>query len=259
MQQKTLTIVLLAVIASLVLGGWAMAEKPQPAVSAAAPGVINVSGEAEMRIVPDEVIIRLGVETSDKTLLNAEKQNEQIVKRVIALAKQYGIPTERVQTDFIQIEPRYNNSYEQQSFIGYFVHNSIVITLRDLTKFEDFLTDVLGTGVNYVHSIDFRTTKLREYRDQARELALQAAREKATAMSGALDQQLGAPLTIQEESNDWWSGYGSWWSGRWGGGMTQNVIQEVNGNGAEFDSSLAPGQISVKARVSVSFAMSPNP
>lgn len=256
MQQKSLTLVLLAVIASLVLGGWVMAERPQAATE---PGLITVSGEAEMRIVPDEVIIRLGVETSDKELLSAEKQNEQIVKRVIALAKQYGIPAERVQTDYIQIEPRYSDSYDQRNFIGYFVHNTIVVTLRDISKFEGFLTDVLGTGVNYVHSIDFRTTKLREYRDQARTLALQAAQEKAVAMSGTLGQQLGEPRTIQEESNDWWSGYGSWWSGGWGGGMSQNVIQEVNGNGADFDSSLAPGQISVKARVSVSFAMSPEP
>ncbi|MBN2002646.1 MAG: SIMPL domain-containing protein [Anaerolineae bacterium] len=256
MQQKTLTLVLLAIIASLVLGGWAMAEKPQASTE---PGVINVSGEAEMRVVPDEVIIRLGVETSDQTLLTAKKQNEQIVKRVIALAKQYGIPTELVQTDYIQVEPRYNSSYEQRSFIGYFVHNTIVITLRDISKFESFLTDVLGTGVNYVHSIDFRTTKLREYRDRARTLALEAAQEKALAMSGTLGQQLGEPRNIQEEANNWWSGYGSWWSGSWGGAMSQNVIQEVGGNSAEFDSSLAPGQISIKARVSVSFSMSPKP
>ena len=37
--------------------------------------------------------------------------------------------------------------------------------------------------------------------------------------------------------------------------MTQNVIQEVGGDYASFDSSLAPGQISVTARVAVSFAM----
>jgi len=117
---------------------------------------------------------------------------------------------------------------------------------------------VLESGVNYVQSIEFRTTDLRQYRDEARALALQAAREKATAMAGELGQTLGEPRTIQEEANDWWSGYSSgWWSG--GSGMTQNVIQEVNGSSASYDSSLAPGQIAVKARVSVGFTMTPKP
>lgn len=41
--------------------------------------------------------------------------------------------------------------------------------------------------------------------------------------------------------------------------MTQNVIQEVNGSAASYDGSLTPGQLVVKARVSVSFAMTPQP
>jgi len=228
-----------------------MSNSPQPAAEA---GSITVSGEAEVRLMPDEVILCLGVETSDKNLSTAKQQNDQIVAKVLALTKQYAIPPEHIQTDYINVEPRYSDGYTQREFVGYFVYKTIVITLRDLTKFEDLLSDVLEAGVNYVHSIDFRTTELRKYRDEARELALQAAREKATAMAAVLDQELGAPRSIQEEANTWWSGYSSGWWGRWGG-ATQNVTQEINGDYASIDSSLAPGQISVTARVAVSFAM----
>ncbi|MBN2393527.1 MAG: SIMPL domain-containing protein [Anaerolineae bacterium] len=251
MQQKRVLFIALVLFAVFLLAGWAVSDDPQPAAEA---GSISVSGEAEVRIMPDEVILHLGIETSDKVLATAKNQNDQIVARVLALAEEYNIPPGHVQTDYLHIEPRYNDGYTQREFVGYFVHKTIAITLRDLTKFEDLLSDLLESGVNYVHSIDFRTTNLRKYRDEARELALQAAREKATAMATTLDQKLGAPRSIQEEANAWWSGYGSGWWGRWGG-MTQNVIQEVNGDYASFDSSLAPGQISVTARVAVSFAM----
>ncbi|MBN1877153.1 MAG: SIMPL domain-containing protein [Anaerolineae bacterium] len=220
------------------------------------PGVITVSGEADVRIVPDEVVLRLGVETSNKVLTTAKQQNDQIVKKVLALAKKYDIPTEHVQTDYIQIEPRYDNSYMKREFLNYVVQNTIVITLRDLTKFEALLSESLEAGVNYVHNIEFRTTALREHRDEARLLAIEAAREKAEAMATALGQKLGNPRTLQEEANYWGAGYSSWW-GSYGGGMTQNVIQEIGGEALNLDSSLSPGQISIKARVSVSFEMMP--
>lgn len=251
MQHKSILLMTLALLAVFPLAGSTMNKNAQ---IAAEPGLISVSGEAEVRIMPDEVILRLGIETSDRNLAKAKQQNDQIVAKVLAVAKRYDIPPAHIQTDYLNIEPRYNNGYTQREFVGYFVHKTVVITLRDLTKFEDVLSGLLESGVNYVHGIEFRTTDLRKYRDEARELALQAAREKATAMAAALDQRIGEPRSIQEEVNNWWSGYGSGWWGRWGG-MTQNVIQEVGGDYASFDSSLAPGQISVTARVAVSFAM----
>jgi hypothetical protein len=213
-----------------------------------------VTGDAEVRVVPDEVILTLGIETWDKDLQVAKGQNDEIVTRVLALAEEYGIEPQHVQTDFVSIEPRYRSGYyEESDFIGYFVRKSVVITLRDLGKFEDLLTEALEAGVNYVQGIQFRTTELRKHRDEARALAIQAAREKAEAMAGELGQAVGEPRQITEVHSGWWSGYNAWWGSRWGGGMAQNVIQEAGTGGITAEGSLAPGQINVNARVSVTF------
>jgi len=218
--------------------------------------LITVSGNAEVRVTPDEVVLTLGVETWDKNLDVAKRENDRIVKAVLDLAKTYDIPSRYVQTDYINIEPRYDYMYEKREFIGYFVTKTIVITLKDISQFEDFLSDVLETGVNYVHGIQFRTTELRKHKDQARELAIQAAREKAEALAGSLGQEIGEPHMIREDAVDWWSGYGAWWSSTRGGMMSQNIVQEFNGGTALMEeSSLAPGQLNVNARVTVSFAM----
>jgi uncharacterized protein YggE len=217
---------------------------------------ITVIGEAEVRLVPDEVLLSLGVETWNKDLGLAKSQNDEIVGSVLDLAAEYGISPQHVQTDYVSIEPRYRNGYyEESDFIGYFVHKTIVITLRDLTKFEDLLADSLEAGVNYVHGIEFRTTELRQYRDEARAQAIQAAREKAVALAGELNQKVGDPLDIQEVQNTWWSGYNAWWGSRWSSGMNQNVIQEMGGADYLADNSIAPGQISVRGRVSVTFEL----
>jgi uncharacterized protein YggE len=173
------------------------------------------------------------------------------------VAQAHDVETKHIQTDHVSIEPRYHNDYSKREFIGYFVRRNVVITLRDLDQFEPLLGDLLKGGVNYVHGIQFRTTELRRYRDQARELAAKAAKEKAAALAEALGQKAGDPLVIDEEQNGWYGWYGTWWGARWGNAMTQNVIQNVQGGGTYMgqDSTLAPGQIAITARVAVQFEL----
>jgi uncharacterized protein YggE len=240
-----------ALVLMLALSAWTADESP-----AQDSRTITVSGEAEVRVVPDEVILTLGVETWNKDLNVAKGENDRIVTGVLALAAEYGVVPEHVQTDYVSIEPRYGNGYyEDRDFIGYFVHKNVVITLRDLSQFEGLLAGALKSGVNYVHGIEFRTTELRQHKDEARALAIQAAREKAAAMAGELDQNVGDPLDVREEQSGWWSGYNAWWGSSWGGSMSQNVIQEAGGAAVLADSSVAPGQIKVNARVSVTFEL----
>ena len=254
MKEKTFQVIgVISVLSLVVFGITAWAQDPTEATET---GQISVSGEAEIRVVPDEVILTLGVETWDKNMGIAKGQNDAIVTRIFALADDHAIAPEHVQTDYVSIEPRYRSGYyEESDFIGYFVHKTLVITLRDLDKFEDLLADALEAGVNYVHGIQFRTTELRKHRDEARALAIRAAKEKAEALAGELDQEVGDPKMIQEVQNSWWSGYNSWWRSRWGNGMSQNVIQETGAGALTGDGSLAPGQISVTARVSVTFQL----
>jgi uncharacterized protein len=251
---KIVAAVACAVLVILALSAWKSEAITTP--QNVNPRLVNVTGEAEVRIVPDEVVLTLGIETSDNQLAVAKSQNDVIVRKVLALASEYGIKPEHIQTDYIGIEPRYpDGCYQLCDPIGYIVHKSMVITLRDLTKFENLLTSVLNAGVNYVQSIEFRTTELRKYRDEARALAIRAAQEKAAALAGELDQAIGKPQAIQEQQSGWWSGYSAWWGSRWGSAMTQNTVQEYQGASLGVDSSVAPGQISVRANVSVSFEL----
>ncbi|NIS81201.1 MAG: DUF541 domain-containing protein [Anaerolineales bacterium] len=220
------------------------------------PRTITVTGDAEVRVVPDEVILTLGVETWDKQLDVAKNQNDFRVRKVINAVQAFDIESKHIQTDHISIEPVYDGYHYQNKLVGYYARKSIVITLRDITKFEDLLANAIDAGANYVHGIQFRTTEMRKHRDQARALAVNAAREKAADMAGELDQKLGLPQTIREDHIGWWSWYSSgWWGSRWGGAVAQNVIQEVNGNPAMSDEGLAPGQISVTARITVTFEL----
>jgi len=234
--------------------GLTVPELAQPALGGA--DSVSVSGEAEVKVVPDEVVLRLGVETGDRDLSLAKKSNDERVARALAAVQKHEIEKRHVQTDHLSIEPRYRGNSELVTDpIGYVVRKSIVVSVKDITKFEKLLSALLEAGVNHVHGVDFRTTELRRHRDQARLLAIKAAQEKAVALAAALGRKAGKALTINEGSVGWWSGYGSWWGGRWGQGMSQNVMQNVGGSAVADDSSIALGQITVRASVSVVFAL----
>jgi uncharacterized protein len=215
---------------------------------------ITVAGEALVQVVPDEVIFTLGVETKDQDLKVAKKDNDELVKKILASAKAQGIEPKHIQTDFLSIEPRYKYEHSQEVFLGYFVRKTVVVTLKDVSKFEDVLSNLLEMGANYLHGVDFRTTELRQHRDKARSLAIKAALEKGTDLASDLGRKVGKAHAINESPAWWGSSYGRYWGQRHGQ-MSQNVTQQQRGEGPETQETLALGQISVKAQVSVIFAL----
>jgi uncharacterized protein YggE len=219
---------------------------------------ITVNGEAVVKVQPDQIIITFGIETWDKNIMAAKQENNEIMKKAIVVIKESGIPDKDIQTDYLSIEPRYDNNYEKKNFIGYFVRNTFVVTLAEPDKVENLVTGVLQSGVNYIHSIHFQTTEFKKYREQARELALNAAKEKAEIMAGTLGQHIGDPIQINEGyggSNWYYSSWNGWGYGSRSNYMTQNVMQNIEGGTGEISETIALGKISIKANVNVVFEL----
>ncbi|MEJ2068533.1 MAG: SIMPL domain-containing protein, partial [Deltaproteobacteria bacterium] len=60
---------------------------PLWALEKSTPRLITVTGEAEVQVVPNQAILTLGVETGDRDLGIAKRENDERIKRVLALAK----------------------------------------------------------------------------------------------------------------------------------------------------------------------------
>lgn len=236
---KNAIVVLLGVILLLCIGA---VEQGQQVM----PRLITVTGESEVNVVPDEVVITLGVGTLNGNLGVAKKENDENVRKILACGQKNEIDPKYVQTSAISIYPRYETTYyNKNSFIGYQVNKTIVFILKDIAKFETFLSSVLEAGANNVQGIQFRTSELRKYKDQARVMAVKAAREKAVAVSAELGQKIGRPYTIKEEEISYYDR-----------GYSNTNSWRDSGQGAEMsEGTIALGQISVKAKFAVSFEL----
>lgn len=216
---------------------------------------VTVSGTAVVNVTPDRALVQLGVQSNGRTPQLTEAANSATIYRVIQAIKKEGLAEKDLVTDRYVIEPIYEN-YDALSIRGYRIYNMIAITLRDIDQVNQVIIAALGAGANQVINVEFYLSDLRTYRDQARELAMIAAGEKAQDLAKAAGARAECVLSISE--NTWSYFSGGWW-GRGSNLWTQNTVQNIPAGNGEGDSlEFGPvnlGQISVRAEVSASYSL----
>lgn len=214
---------------------------------------ITVDGQAEVRVVPNEVVLTVGVETFDSDLATAKADNDDRLRALLHVTESLGIARRDVRTDYLSIQPEFKDRNDRGNFLRYVVRKTVVISLRDISKFEELLSSLLEAGVNYVHGVDFRTTELSQHRDEAQARAIAAARHKAEVIADGLGQKIGQPQNLRVMDSHWQSSYS-----RWGASQRRemtNVVVERGSNDGALEGPTAPGQIAVSARVTISFEL----
>ncbi|NMB54788.1 MAG: SIMPL domain-containing protein [Leptolinea sp.] len=231
--------------------------RPEPTICGTGRS-ISVNGSALINVTPDRALVQLGVQSNGTTVDAAEKANSQAIQRVIAAIRQQGVQAGDIATDLYVIDPIYED-YDSLYIKGYRVNNTVAVTIREVNKTSVIVSAALEAGANQVHDVSFYTSELRKYRDQARELAVTAAGEKASALAASAGAEIGCVQSINENS---WSYYNGWWYGsnRNASLWTQNTIQNApstgdSSTGSSGDEPISLGQISIKAEVSISYAL----
>jgi uncharacterized protein YggE len=226
---------------------------PSFAAEPPAPRTVTVTGDADVNVVPDEVNVTFAIETRDKNLAEVKRQNDVRVKNVMAALAAADVQAKDIKTDFLNLQPEYDDGRSfsgrgARNFIGYMQRTTMEIKIRKIASFEPIMTSLLQLGVEYVNGIDFRTSELRKYKDQARAMAMTAAKEKAVALAAVLNEKVGRPDAITEGGGE--TSYGSRY-------RAQNSIANASyaGAGDTQENTLSPGTISVHASVKITFEL----
>ena len=215
---------------------------------------VQASGAATLMVSPDRVLIQLGVQSSAASIEAVQNGNATAMQKVIKALTAQGIESKDISTDIYIVEPVYEN-YDSLYIKGYRINNQIAVTLRDVKKTGVVIAAALGAGANQVQNVEFYSGSLRTYRDQARDLAIKAAQEKAAALAKAAGAETGCVISINETSASYYNG---WWSGRSQNLWAQNTLQNAGPAAAglpQSDTPLSLGQIAIRAEVSVSYAL----
>ncbi len=224
----------------LTLSGLAIAED-RPSVK-----VVRVYGTSDVKVVPDRAVIELGVEKQSASARLAKQAEDASARRLLATLRANGIEDKDIQTTYLSLRPQFD--YRKGMRISYFAaEQTMTVTVRDIAKLDALVESLIKAGGNRIDSIQYETSDLRKYRDQARDLAVKAAREKAQALAGALGQGIGKAQSIEEVPQ---SEYQS-------PSQIYNALLSVNEARApaRVAPSTARGQNSISASVIVSFEL----
>lgn len=223
----------------------AQSAPPQPTVS--------VTGTAEIKVVPDEICISVAIETRDAQLGHAKLMSDTRMENAIKFLKQNGVKTTEIQTGNFTVRPEYDYNPETgqtENIKFYVITRQLEFKLTKPDKFDDVLTGLMESGINYVSEIRLNSTKLRETRDEARKRAAKAAREKADLLTGELGAKAGKVIQISEGFQDMTPYY---YNNPNNPNMyAQNVSMDAGGAGSS-EGTLSVGMISIVATVQATF------
>ncbi len=161
---------------------------------------MTVTGNGNITTDPDTAIIRLGVQTNGEPLSEMQSQNAQITQNIIDSLKQLGIND--IKTFQYTIEKAYDYQNGNRIDLGYTVRNILEIRTDHLEQIGTIIDVSVSQGANVVDLISFEVSEPELYYQQALNLAVMNACQKAKSIAINLGVVLNTtPIKIIESGS----------------------------------------------------------
>lgn len=202
---------------------------------------VNVSGEGKIKITPDIAIVNIGIQNNGKDAKEVKALNDAVIDKLLKYIKQNNIPTSDYQTSQMNLFQNYDYEKKKNFFQA---NQSVTITLKDISKYNVFMSGVMETGVNTINGVEFKSSKIEQLESEARKKAILNAKKKAEDYVSVLEgQKVGKAIMISDNS---FTNY------------PQPVMMAKSiemADGAGIRETLAVGEIEIICNVQVSFML----
>lgn len=162
----------------------------------------SVVGSGTVYAKADIANIEVGLRTgTKKTAVEATTESTAKMNDIIAELKKLNIDEKDIKTSGYNLNPVYNWTNDKgQQLIGYEVAQNVSLKIRDLSKIGDVIAKTTEKGANQIGSINFTIDDEYELKNQARELAIEKAKEKAMMIAEQSGMKLGEVKSVYESS-----------------------------------------------------------
>ena len=217
---------------------------------------LSVTGSAEVNVLPDQAIVSLTVLDRGDNLQQTQKENARTIEQFTEyITKELHIDPTHIQTNQIEVYPEYkycdydtDRKCDPLKVQYYSVMKHMDIHIDDLNVYEPLLQKAFDVGISRINQVQFQSSEIRKHKDQAREKAAIAAKEKADAVAKTLGVTVLKPISIQLNVPEYspYMGYNAYSRG------TINAQSIAYESGSESGGE-AVGQLSISANVNVVF------
>jgi uncharacterized protein YggE len=160
---------------------------------------ITVSAEGKIYAKPDIGEINLGVTNEAKTVAEAQAKSTEAINKVMDFLKSSGVEEKDIRTTNYNIRPVYDYTEARgQTLRGYSVSQNLDVKIRDLAKSGNIIAGAATGGANVVGGLNFTIDDLDAIKAQARQEAINKARNKAKELTDELGIKLGKLVSFSE-------------------------------------------------------------
>lgn len=162
----------------------------------------SVTGSGTVYAKADIANLEVGLKTGvKKTAAEATKESSLKMNAIIEAIKALGIKEKDIKTSGYSLNPVYNWTENRgQELSGYEVTQNMSLKIRDLNKIGDVIAKTTEQGANQIGNISFTIDDEYELKNQARELAIEKAKEKALLIAEQSGMKLGKVKSVYESS-----------------------------------------------------------
>lgn len=235
MNRKRIAALLAAVMMLVSTAALADVTMSTPAVS---PASITVQGTAQVMADPDQVTVTANTSVTAGTVGSAQEEMNGIVELATKKLLELGVQDDDIVTNDYSYYPRYN--YETNTLTGYEANHSLSITCRDVDMLDSVIGALSDSGFSQIYSVNYDVSTRSELYQQALELAIQRAEQKAVRMAATGGLTLTNLRSITE-------------NGGYHEGYAVNAMEDtgVMKSAAGSATGIRSGSVSVKASVTV--------
>jgi uncharacterized protein YggE len=170
-----------------------------PSMYSTAVNIMTLTGNGEVKTIPDVAILRLGVQTTGEQLTDIQSENARISQTILKALEQLNITD--IKTYQYTIDKRYEYEDGKQIDKGYAVRNIFEIRTSNLDQVGNVIDTAVHYGANVVDLIEFEVSDINTYYFQALDLAIENAYQKAMMIAGSLGiTNAPVPIRINESS-----------------------------------------------------------
>lgn len=163
----------------------------------------DVSGEGQITTTPDRAEINGGVQISENTVAAAQDKGNQIITKITQDLVGLGISKDDIQTINYSLYPNYDFRSGSQRITGYSLNVTLKITVKDFKNINSVIDTMTADGANQVGGVSFTLSeeKRLDVENQAREIAIKRAKDKANSLARIAGIRLGKIVNVTESSN----------------------------------------------------------
>lgn len=223
------------------------------------PTTISVQGLGEVYTVPDVGQFSFSVVEKGNNAEEAQTRSAEKINEVLEILKELGIEEKDIKTENYNLYPIYRYEAKscpqgvycpsEQVLDGFEVNQSVTVKVRDLDNAGNILVKIGEKEVSNISNLNFVVDDIEQFKNEAREKAVENAKNKADSLEKALGVKFEKMVGFYEDDFSLYGNYQDEYFARQQNSMIFAESMDASGPNLPTGENVVRSQVSITYKV----------